>query len=230
MPQFDLLQAAATGTDFMMITLTVLIIIIMAVFVIWFIWFFRKFEHKITIRKKTKGNTDKIIFDKYRYVKKKGEAETIQLWSTKEYKPTPPDDAKDFTKKGKEYVECYESDTGEFKYIEADEKLSIPTFTAIDTDDKEFYANAFVQAQKLKRKGILEFLTENIGLIIIVLIFLITLAFWEEITLPMIKVSEANKDIAIAQAEILENLESIIRDRQYIPPESVGRLNQTPPD
>jgi len=229
MAEIDSLLSGLMGaTDVFMITLTIVLILVMVVGVVWFIWYYKKFENKITIRKKTKGKTDNITFDKYRYYKKKGDSETIQLWSTRKFKPCPPDDAKDFTKKGKEYVECYEASTGELKYITVQDKIISVKFEAIDTDDKEFYANAFVQAQKLKRRSFLDIITENIGVIVLVLIFLIALAFWEEITKPMIEVSANNVKISNQNLEILQSMETICRDRQYIPPEVTGEVK--PPD
>ena len=224
MAENDILNLAGATTDIFMITLTIIILIILVVFVIWFIWYYKKFKHQITLRTKPKGQTDLVTFDQYRYVKKKGVAETIQLWKTKQHKPCPPDDAKDFTKKGNEYIECYEAATGELAYIKADDKILSPEFTAIDTDDKEFYANAFVQAQKFKRKNLLDII------IVLVLIFLITLAFWEEITLPMIRVSEGNAEISKQNVELLTIMEAIIKDKQYIPPEDVGEVEQPIPD
>lgn len=221
--------SAVTGTlDIVVLTLTAIIILFMIGVIIWFIWFTRQFKHKIVLRKKTKGDTDLVISTTYRYVTPKGEPEKIQLWYKKKYKPVPPEEAKDFTAKGSEFCEGWLRDTGEIDYIEATDKNDIlddeTALNIISTDDKEFYANAHFEATRLKRKNFLTLLTENIGVIALVLIFIITLAFWEEITAPMIAVSNTNAIISEQNSEVLARLETILKDRQYPQAENITTI------
>ncbi len=207
---------------------------------IWFIWFKRQFKHTIVLREKTKGATDKIFIDKYRYVKKKGEAEKIQLWKSKRYKPTPPEEAKDFDIKGNEVVEGWIIDTGEVKYIESEindivyliqenKPKGKIKFDVIDTDDKEFYANVLFEAQRFKKTSFLEWISNNAGLIALVFIIMIAVAFWEDITKPMVTVADKLGSVAKSQAEITEKLETIILQRQYLPEEQQQEVKKTPP-
>lgn len=110
-------NAAKSTADvtFMVILGIIILIILIAAFMYW--RFIRSFKHTIILREKTKGSTDLVSIDKFRYLSGNGETESIQLWRTKELKPVPPDAARDFKRNGTEFIEGWLSETGEVKYI-----------------------------------------------------------------------------------------------------------------
>lgn len=85
----------------------------------------KKYSNKIILRKKTKGNTDIIVEDKFKIVKKKGEEEYIKLLKKRIDLPIPPDDAIEMTEKGKYYCEGYLSEDNIVTWIEVSAKSTI---------------------------------------------------------------------------------------------------------
>lgn len=219
------LRSAADGFTIAIIVFAVLALV---GFMIWYFFIFKKqFKHNITLRIKTKGKTDLIYFDKYRYHKAKGYPETIQLWKTKQFKPLPPEDAKDFDTKGNEYIEGWIVDTGEIKYLSS-EINDIVYLTqdqkaqgnikvdSLDLDDKEFYANQYFEAQRFKNQGLLGWIKDNAAIIALVMIGLLIVVFWGDISKTTLQVSESNAAISKTNVELIARLESLLQDKEYI--------------
>lgn len=226
----DFLGIATSTADGFYLLLIALVVIFFFGFIGWFVWFRMQFKNFITIRLKTKGNTDLMYFDKYRYLKRKGEGEKIQVWRGRKLFPTPPEEAKDFTTKGREYIEAYLQESGELIFINTDNKpQNIGKKEVIDLDDKEFYANAFFEAQRFKGKGVLQWISENAGLLVIMFFLIIVVVFWGDITKPMIEIGEQNMNIARQNAELIETLQEMIQNKQIFLKETVGETNP-PPD
>jgi len=203
-----------SGLDAVSWAMIIISIIIVLGFIVWFIWFRAQFKYSITIREKTKKGTDKIYFDKYRKINKLGLSQRIQLWSDKSYHLPAPDGAIDILgKNGKDYVEAYKTDGNELKYVCCDLDGGFNSLTA---DDKEFYANVFENAQKFKTKGIMEWISENSGAIMVLIAIVLVVAFWNDIAQSTMKVSASNAEITKSNAKIIDTLESLLRDRAYL--------------
>ena len=218
-------------------TMAMIIIIILALigFVIWMFWLKAQYKHSITLRVKTKGNTDLIFFDKYRYVKKKGVPEKIHLWKLKSYKPVPPDSAIDIMNNGKEYCEGWLVPTGEVKYAKADiqdiaylledNKINadIKLESTFDDKDKDFYSNQYFEdVERYKNTDFLKWLSENAGVIALLIIGILIIAFWNDIAKSTNTVAVSNAEISEANARIILTIEALLKDRQYI-----NYLNET---
>jgi len=273
----ELARMASEAGSMLYIILIVAVVILILVALIMYLRYKKSFKHTIVLREKTKGSTDKIYIDTYRYIFSASEAEKIQLWSTKEFKPCPPDAAKDFKTNGLEYCEGYISTTGELNYVnigaetidlgkfkevavkvepnvitsfvlyllskvkqkprilpesisyiqQSDKPKGEITFKALDTEDKEFYANSYFQAQRFKKKSIMQWITENIGMILLVFIFIMIFAFWAEITKPMIEVSARLAAVSENQAILMDRVEALVNQRQIIEADKAGLTNGT---
>jgi len=211
-----ILTAVTSGVDTFSFILWIIIPAVVLGILIWFAWFRLQFKHKIKLRHQTKGKADYVEEDVYRYVKGKGKPEQIQLWKSKDKKPCPPKKAKDLTKKGNEYVEGWINDAGEITWADLDNKPYKVSFSAIDTDDKEFYANAHFEAQRHKQRSVLDIISDNAGLIIVILFVIMVISFWSEITAPMVKVVNTQAEITEKQAEIMDRVEGILENRQKL--------------
>lgn len=82
----------------------------------------KKYSNKIILRKKTKGDTDIIIEDKFRIITKKGEEEYIKLLKKRIELPVPPDEALEMTEKGKYYCEGYITEDNIVTWINVEAK------------------------------------------------------------------------------------------------------------
>ena len=220
-------QGLRSGVDTFTMIVIALAIIGLVVFIIWWFWFKKQFKHNITLRIKTKGNTDLIYFDKYRYHKAKGFPETIQLWKTKHFKPLPPEDAKDFDTKGNEYVEGWLVDTGEIKYLSSEVNDVVYVnqdnkpqgeikIDSIDLDDKEFYANQYIEAQRYRNAGLLAWIRDNAAVIALLFIGLLIIVFWNDMAKTTMQVSQSNAAISEANQKMIITLEGLLKDREYI--------------
>lgn len=111
--------AAKGAGDFMFYAIVGIVIIVTLIISVWYWKFRRSFKHSIMVRERTKGNTDLVSVDTYRYVTVDN-VECIQLWSNKQLKPVPPPEALDFKRNGAEFVEAWQSETGELKYVNSE--------------------------------------------------------------------------------------------------------------
>ena len=217
------------GLDTFTIVMFIIIILGLIGFVIWFFWFKSQFKHNITLRVKTKGETDIVYFDKYRYVKKKGLPEKIQLWTLKTYKPLPPDSAIDIMSNGKEYCEGWMIETGEVMYAKASinniayltqenkAQAEVKLESTFDEKDKDFYANQYFEdMSRYSNKDIMKWLSENAGVIALLILGILIIAFWNDIAKTTSQVASSNAEISKNNALMIQSLEALLRDRQYI--------------
>lgn len=87
-----------------------------------FIMMMKKYKNAITLRQRTKGDTDKVIQTKFMIVRKKGEPEQIRTMKRRLLLPIPPDDATDILENGAWYCEGYLTEGGQVTWIKADAK------------------------------------------------------------------------------------------------------------
>lgn len=114
------------------------------------------------------------------------------------------------------------------KYLtQSDKPAGKIEFKALDTKDKEFYANQHFKALRFKKKDFLTWVSENAGLIAVIFIVLLMFAFWQEITQPMSNVATQLAKVSEGQAVIMENVNKLITERQQIEAERSGQLNNT---
>jgi hypothetical protein len=217
------------GLDTFTIVMMIIIVIGLIGFMVWFFWFKAQFKHNITIRLKTKGETDIIYFDKYRYAKKRGQPEKIQLWKSKSFKPLPPPEAIDIMSNGKEYCEGWMIETGEIMFAAADIQniaymtqenkihADIKFESTFDEKDKDFYsAQYFEDAARYSNKDIMKWLSENAGIIALLILGILVIAFWNDIAKTTGQVAGSNAEISKNNALMIQSLEALLRDRQYI--------------
>lgn len=141
-----------------------------------FVIFMRSYKHSITLRYKTKGDTDKIITTKFKIQRKKGDPEHIKTLKQRLELPIPPTEAIDIMSNGAWYVEGYVTEGGEVTWLNVDskrildkvevevpvktpdgktqkiksfstvEKISDIKLTRLSTQDKAFYYNRLKMA------------------------------------------------------------------------------------
>jgi hypothetical protein len=230
-----LIEGAMNVSDLVFTGLVIGIILLIGVIIFWyFFMYLPSFKHKIKLRHRTAGGTDIIHEDLFRYRKKKGQSEKIQLRYLKENKPIPPDEARDVTTKGLDYFEGYITDTGEITWVTHANKPGKIEFNSLDTDDKEFYINEVIEAEKLyKNNNIWAFLNQHAGLFMIVFMLVLVFAFWEDITKPMIQLNGQNAEIATTNAQTTKMhaqttkmLQEILQNKQIMLDEQAGFIEQ----
>lgn len=88
----------------------------------------KKYKHRIILRQKTKGDTDRVIDTRFCILNKKGQAPQIKTMARRLLLPIPPDEAKDFQENGSIFCEGYLTEGGEVTWINIDAK-SVETVT-----------------------------------------------------------------------------------------------------
>lgn len=195
-----------------------------AVAIIFLIWALTQYKHKFRLRELT-GDKTRIIDDRAREVKRKGDPLKWRLFKTRINVPVPPPAAIHLTKKGKFSVEAYRTPEGEVKYI-IDKGISAETaatFESVTTQDREFYIDEMREAESYVKKQWTEYVLPIAGVFSVLVVLILLFVFWEDIAQPAIDIQNRAGEINRKQAEIIEDqrqitliLKEIIQERQVV--------------
>jgi len=163
----------------------------------------KDYVHKVKIRVLTSdGSPIYVIEENAKTVKENG----VNYWKLRKKKDlltVPPSDATELTKKGKFYAECYWSEKEGYQWIK-DNPIKGSGFDAFPTTEKALLVQRIVNAHSRKKKGILEVLQQLVAPIVLILLFVLVLVFWEDIAEPTIKVLEQSARITESQSVITQ--------------------------
>lgn len=213
----DYVATAANTADMIWWVIPIVLGIIILLVIIITIFILLQYKHHFRVRELTGGKT-RIIDDKAKEVKDKTGVLKWRLFKRKHNVPVPPADAIHLTKKGKYSVEAYYTQTGEYKYV-IDEGINPETlsnFKPLDTQDREFYANEMQKAEQYKKKKWTDYILPLSGVMVIMMVFILMLVFWEDIAKPGIQITATASGIAETQAETVKIMRDIIQNRQTV--------------
>lgn len=195
------------------ITITTIILAISAA--IWLVYWILQYKHTAIIRKLTSSNRVLIHRDKIRIIKKKGEAQTWKLLKLRKTMPTPPDKALDIDTKGKYHVEAYYTENEEFQYLQDNptDKERIGSLHPLKASDKQFYLQELEDSKKWDKKKLADILMAALPGMMIVIIFVLIIVFWDKLLAPADHMASAMQ----AAAESLKQAAQA-QSTQIIPP------------
>lgn len=159
---------------------------------IWFVWWWMSHNRLVLINFKTKSGAKLFSSDMARKVHIKG-AEYWQLRRLKKRWLAPPSDVVRITSKGKFMAECnYDEATDQVVWVELKDDEIIDregqkvskTQTHFAPEDKSLLVEQLEEAEN-RRKGLLDKFMAMAPSLIILLIFVLLLIFWDNIWEPM---------------------------------------------
>ena len=176
-------------------------IIIAAVFVpLLIIVWLTSFKHHVTVRHLTGGKIV-VVKDRGKIIKDRKGVEKLKLMKTpKLFKSdniaVPPDDVIETTKKGQYYIDVYRTTSGQYfwvkdngikKGVKLPDGAIIENFEAMNTMDRDFYANEWELAEKYKKKNISELIAIAAPWIVVFLMFTMLIVNWDTIAAPALE-------------------------------------------
>lgn len=203
------------------ITAFIIAILCLIVFLpVFFYVYLKTFKWKITIRENT-GSKIVIKSDKGKIIKDKDGVRKLKLLNTPklfrgDYIAIPPDDAVLITKKGQFYVDVYKTNESQYiwaideglnKPIKYKEGASVSNFIPMNTMDRSWYADEWQNAEKHKKKSILETVEHLAPWIIIFMIFTILIVNWDSIAKPALESQKESQKMQKALYEYQKDLQ-----------------------
>lgn len=192
-------QVAGGAADAIIIIFSILIFVGIIATIFLLVKLVGQYKHFVKIRVIT--STRKfIIEDKARDIKIDG----VPYWKlrkTKETVQVPPAEATELTKKGQLYAECYWTEEKGYTWI-TDTGKPEKGFDSFTTVQRSLLVQRLSNARLRRKKGVWEMLQQFITPIILLLIFILILVFWQDIAEPTNQVLEKAGSITAKQAEI----------------------------
>lgn len=189
----DIVGGFATGAaDVVMIILAAVFVLAIIVGLIVLIKLFKAYKIDVKIRVVT-ANRKRIVEDKAREVLIDG----VPFWKLRKRKdvlPVPPEDAIELTDKGRLYAECYHTDEQGYTWI-VDSNKPDKGFDPFTTVQRALYVQRLKNAQLRKKKGIWDLLQQFITPVILLLLFVLVLVFWQDIAQPTNEVLDKTSSI-----------------------------------
>ena len=210
-------------------------IILLVTGICWFIFWWTSYNIHYRIREMT-GDKTRIIDDKAKRIKGKDGVIKWKLRTRRDFVPIPKSEAIHLTRKGKMSVEAYYTPFHEYKYIDdqgveqteikkkdyqylVDKGISadvVSSFKALNTADREFYANEFREATTYLKKHWTDYILPVAGIIALLIIMVCMFAFWEDITKPTLEAQKTNVEVTKIQVEMLQQIKEIMRHAQIV--------------
>lgn len=199
-------DAASTSADALIIIFGILVLIGAVIGIIMVFKLFRSYKHIVKIRVIT-NDRKYVIEDKAREVMQDG----VPFWKLKKRKDlltVPPPEATEITQKGKFFAECYYTEEDGYKWIQDSGNVD-KNFKAFTTAQRSLYVQRLRNAMLRKKKGIWDLLQQYVTPVILLVLVVLILIFWQDLYKPVQESQQSNARISQSQAEITQNLARI---------------------
>jgi hypothetical protein len=192
-------------------TILYAMVFLMIVGVIVFIFYVKSFNRKVTVNYSTKGNVKFVVQDKAKLIHKKG-AEYWKLYRLKKWWLAPPGEAVRITQKGRFYAECeYKEGDDHPAWIVLKEGATTVVNgrnvneqqTYFSPEDRALLVEQ-IEESEARKKGLMSVLKEMAVPIMLLIMFVLVLAFWNDIWQPMKDSQASMAVISTQQAKISE--------------------------
>lgn len=207
-------QAMTSGANTMYLLIIIISLLVLVFGTTFFIIWWKSFKIKFRVFIIT--GTKSLVKDRFaKVVRKKGQAPKWKLRGGG-YVPIPQPDQIGLGQKGNLCVEADFTENGEYIYRKMISNLTnikdSDLFDPLTTIDKEFFANEFIDGvTKYKKKNIMEILLQLAPALIMLIVFIMLLAFWGKVVEPFKEIG--SQIIAERQEErkFLEEMHDIHR-------------------
>lgn len=180
-------QMATAGANTMYLLLIIVFLLALVFGTMFFVIWWNSFKIKFRVFIIT--GTKSLVRDRFaKVIRKKGQAPKWKLRGGG-YVPIPQPDQIGLGQKGNLCVEADFTENGEYIYRKMTSNLTnlkdSDMFDPLTTIDKEFFANEFIDGvTKYKKKNIMEILLQLAPALIMLIVFIMLLAFWGKVVEP----------------------------------------------
>lgn len=205
-------------TSNLVVGLSWLVVIIAISGLAWFIVWWNSYKIIFIIRI-VAGNRTATIFDRAKIIRKQGKPIRWKLRRRREFVPVPPKQAIDITTKGKEFVEAYYTEDGEYHYIVDihHKDKHIGSLNPITSSDKEFYAQQVEEGEKYKHKTLGEIMLQIAPILAIVIILVVFMVMFDNVVKPSIEMGNSLQGVAHSLQLAIESMNSCVQNVQIAP-------------
>lgn len=152
---------------------------------IWFFLWFKKYNKIVVVRKVVNGNI-KVFMDKCRYIKDKEGVEWYKFLKLGKKVKIPPKDSIDITSKGKDFLECYFTETGEIQWGIAKRNESTIIIEPFTTEDRQTLQYQFYKAHLEGGINWKDLIIPIFGIIALVIIAVSLMIFYKDMGEPLL--------------------------------------------
>lgn len=189
-----------------------------------FFLYMSKYDKKVVIRKKINGK-NKIFYDKARKIDKDGVV-WWKLFKAKKMIEVPPSKAIEVDRRGKDFVELYELETGEFIPL-VDTNHDVGSIEPFTTNQRSLLQGQYTKA--VLERGFK--LTDHIGMLTyvsaLVILIICLMVFYGDIASPVLEMGDKQANIAGQQIEMQKQINIMMEKlNQY----QQGLLDASLPD
>lgn len=191
--------------------------------IVWIIWYIRQYKNKVIIRYITNQGSY-IVEDKAREVEE-DTGKFWKLWKMRVQKSAPPPESISITKNGQKFAEAYYTDeTGlnwgsdtvnkdtfhqkkevKSKSVDGKEEFVLKDmFMPYTAQERSLQAAQIKKAIMRQKKNLLEQIQQFVVPVVLVMMFILILIFWEDIYKPVQEQSQINVQISTQNEKIME--------------------------
>lgn len=188
----------------------IILYVIIGLFFVGIIFMFlimSKYNKRVVIRKKINGK-NKIFYDKARLLKKDGVL-WWKLLKAKDVIEVPPSHAVEVDRKGRDFVELYELETGEYIPLidKHDEINSVQPFT---TNQRQLLQGQFTKANLERGFKLVDYIGAITYVAALVILVLGLMVFYGDIAKPVLEMGDKQVEIASKQVELQNQLNNML--------------------
>ena len=172
-------------------------------------FFFFKYDKKVVIRKKINGK-NKIFYDKARLVEEDG----VMWWKLLKRKkkiPVPPHSAVEIDRKGKDFCEFYELETGEFIPM-IDDNSEINSVKPFTSNQRQLLQGQFKKAHLEKGFRLNEHIGAMTFVAALVIIIISLMVFYGDMAKPLLEQGKSMNKMMDKQIEMQKQLNVMVEN------------------
>lgn len=199
----EISKYASGATDIFLIVVVVVIIGGILTGLMILLMVLKSYKHKVKIRVLT-ASRKYVVEDSAREVIKDG----VTYWKflkRRDMATAPPPESIELTKKGSFYAECYYTNEGEYVWAK-DNLRREQSFDAVTATQRSLLVGRIVQANNRKKRGLLDIISQFTMPLMLLIMVVLILVFWEDIASPSMEIVERADKITASQAIIMEQL------------------------
>lgn len=153
-----------------------------------YIWY-KKYNRIVVVKKMVSDGKKKVMFDKCRYLKDKEGVEWFKFLYLRKKVRLPPSEAIEIMASGKEFLECYLTETGEISWAKDNTKelKGIEPFT---TEDRQVLQYQFYKAHLEGGVNWKDLIIPIVGIMALVIIIVCLLIFYKDMGEPLLAMAD----------------------------------------
>lgn len=190
-------------------TILIVMLLVFGVLGIYLLWNFMNYNKNILVRKIIAGGRKVILKDKAREYKDKDGVIKYKFLKLKITAPIPTPEAIEVDKRGKEFLECYLSETGEVQWI-TDKNDKINSLAPFTTNQRQMLQHEFYKAHLEKGFKFSDYLMPIVFVGALVILIISLLVFYGDIAKPVLDMGDKVSGMQKQQIDMQEKMNEML--------------------